>query len=144
MNDTLLGTDPTDDTRHMDGSQKGEVRSREGNDGWHAPSKLWVCDEVIPGLPQIGKQPLDLLVHEAIGDCLDRLTDLWEIIDHPSHRFGSSASLSLTHTHALVAATQPTRAVERRLTMSFPRPIVNVMPYPTRSEFVYSEMYAEE
>ena len=45
---------------------------------YDAPPKLWVCDEVIPCFPHIGKQRLDLLVHDAIGDLLDRLTNLWQ------------------------------------------------------------------
>lgn len=133
MNDTLLGTNPT-----APGMGLREDRSRR-MDG---PSKLWVCDEVIPCFSQIGKQRLDLFVHQTIGDRLDRLTNLWESSSSSSHRFGSFVSLSLS----LAASLQSNRAPDRkrRLTMSFPRPIVNVMPCPTRSEFVYSEMYAEE
>jgi hypothetical protein len=40
------------------------------------PSQLWVGYKVVPRLPHIGKQRLDLLVHDAVGDLLDRLTYL--------------------------------------------------------------------
>jgi len=41
-----------------------------------APPKLRVCDEMIPCFPHIGKQRLDVLVHETTGDRLDRLANL--------------------------------------------------------------------
>jgi hypothetical protein len=42
----------------------------------HPPSKLRVGHKVIPCLPHVGKQRLDIHVHDAAGNFLDRLTDL--------------------------------------------------------------------
>jgi hypothetical protein len=50
------------------------MRGKKGR--WHAPPKLRVPDEVIPCFPHIGKQRLDPLVHETIGDGLDRSANL--------------------------------------------------------------------
>jgi hypothetical protein len=52
-----------------------------------APPKLRVCDEVIPCFPHIGKQRLDVLVHETTGDRLDRLADLQNQTTDSVHTF---------------------------------------------------------
>jgi hypothetical protein len=86
------------------------------------PSQLRVGHKVVPRSPHIGKQRLDLLVYDAVGNLFYRLTNL----------------LSLNR------IVDPSITSKRKLTMSFPRPMVNVMPCPTRFESVYSDTYAEE
>ena len=58
----------------------------------HLPSKLRVGHKVIPRLPHIGKQRLDLLVHDAAGNFLDRLTNLYR-----SHSLDRRFNQSQTH-----------------------------------------------
>src|SRR6185369_5502069 len=79
----------------------------------NAPPQLRISHHIIPRLAHVGEQQFGVLAHESVCDLLNRGADLGHVWQ---------ATLSRQHLYLELQ--------QRRggLTISFPRPMVNVMP----------------